>query len=88
MPDAFDPAVIAADYVVAALGRDGARLAVAALRAGWLTPEEAAVLEPLAAGIAFMLGEPLPKHRHADSPKPPPPAPPSRHVIIPKGDFR
>lgn len=63
--DAFDPAVIAADYTIAALGRDGARLALIALRADWLTPDEAARLEPFATGIAQLLGEQLPAHREA-----------------------
>lgn len=61
--DAFDPGLIAADYVTAAIGVDGARVALVALRAGWLTPAEAERLEPLAAGLAQILDEPVPPHR-------------------------
>lgn len=56
--DPFAPAVIAADYIVAALGEENARLAVAALCAGWMTDDEAARLEPLAAAVARMIGMP------------------------------
>ena len=49
-------ALTAADYVLAAIGPDNAGLLVAALTAGWLTPEEAERLRPLAAGIAYLGG--------------------------------
>lgn len=58
----FDRGVIAADYVIAALGRDGALVVLRALRAGWLTPAELEQVEPLARGIAHLLGEELPPH--------------------------
>lgn len=58
--------VTAADYAIAGLGRDGARLAMRALRAGWLTEAEAETLEPLAAAIAYLLGDDLPPYRGRD----------------------
>lgn len=64
----FDPLsneAAAADYAIAALGRDDAKLLLLTLRAGWLTPDEAARLEPFASAIATLLGEPLPTHRKA-----------------------
>ena len=61
--DAFEPGLVAADYVTAALGPAGAHLALLALRAGWLTPAEAEQLEPLARGLAQILDEPVPTHR-------------------------
>lgn len=64
-PGPLDSGVIAADYVTAALGRDGAQLALVALRAEWLTPAEAEQLEPLAVGLAHILGTALPAHRAA-----------------------
>lgn len=57
------PAVIAADYVIAALGPIGAAKTMHALRAGWLTPAEADLLEPLARGIAKLLEVEVPEHR-------------------------
>lgn len=57
------PAVHAADAIVAAIGRHDAQLVLAAIRAGWLTPAEADALEPLAAGIGFLLGVDVPAHR-------------------------
>jgi hypothetical protein len=62
--DPFDPRVVAADYVLAALrDPEDRRLLLLCLRAGWLTPAEAKRLEPLADAIAYMAGLPLPKHR-------------------------
>jgi len=61
--DTMHPAVAAADYVVAALGRDGAHIALWALRADWLLAREAIAIEPLAAAIAYLIGEEVPKHR-------------------------
>jgi len=60
----LNPAVTAADHVVAALGQEAARLAMISLRADWLTPTEAYDLEPLAVGIAYLLEEECPPHRN------------------------
>lgn len=63
-PDPLDPTTIAADYVLAALGREHAALVIGALSAGWLTAEEHATLRPLAVAVAYLAGEPYPKeHR-------------------------
>ena len=60
--------VTSADYLIAGLGPEPARLVLRALRAGWLTPEEAETLEPLAAAIAFLLGDvDVPQHRGSDA---------------------
>lgn len=64
----------AAESIDRGLGRDGALLAMRALRAGWLTPGEAERLEPLAAALAFVLDVELPAHRG--------PAPLEGHRVI------
>ena len=51
-----DKHLTAADYLIAALGRDGARLAAAALRAGWMIDSERAQLAPLAEAIDYLQG--------------------------------
>jgi len=56
----------AGDHVVTLVGKEAAWVAVMALRAGWLSPREAEKLVPLARGIALILGEDLPPHRHAE----------------------
>lgn len=61
--DTMHPAVAAGDYLMAAVGQEGARLALWAFRADWLLQREADVLEPLAAAIAYLLKEEVPKHR-------------------------
>ncbi len=65
--DTLHPAVAAADYLIAGLGREGALLALAALRAGWLAPDEAVRVEPLAVSIGYLLSVPVPKHRGVDA---------------------
>ncbi len=60
--NSLNPAVTAADYLIAALGMDGAKLALWALRADWLLDREAKQLEPLAAALAYLLNEECPKH--------------------------
>jgi hypothetical protein len=62
-PDEGAPIRAAARLMVDALGAHAAYLAAVALRAGWLTPREAAQLEPLAAELGRQLGEDLPAHR-------------------------
>jgi hypothetical protein len=63
--NALHPAMVAADYIIEALG--GAphpvRVLLLALRAEWLSPTEAAWLEPLAACVAYLAGETMPEHR-------------------------
>jgi len=54
--DDLHPALTAADYVVSVIGRKNAKLFVLALTAGWLTPDEATTLRPLAAGVAYLAG--------------------------------
>lgn len=61
--DWLDPALIAADYAVSAVGHEHAETLLAALRAGWLTKAEAEALEPFAHGVAQILGVSLPVHR-------------------------
>lgn len=56
MIDAFDKFNIAADYAVAALGREGADLARVALQNGSLTDEERKTLAPFSDAISRMLG--------------------------------
>lgn len=63
--DPLNPCAIAADALVSALGRDAAMLLLVAMRAGWLTPAEAAKLEPQARELAIMLETELPPHRDA-----------------------
>lgn len=68
-PDTGSAAMAAADAILVALKHRGARLAISAFRAGWLNEEEVKLLEPVAAGIAYLLGDgdattvPLPAHR-------------------------
>lgn len=62
----LNPAVTAADYLLAAVGQEAAKVALVALRADWLTPDEAWDLEPVAVGLAYLLGMECPKHRGAD----------------------
>lgn len=45
------PALIAADYAVAAVGVENAPLLASALEAGWMTDEERTKLADLAAGV-------------------------------------
>ena len=52
--DNLHPAMTAADYTIAAIGRENAELFVLALTAGWLTPDEAQRLRPIAAGVAYL----------------------------------
>lgn len=61
--DTLHPAVAAADYLISGLGKEGARIVMHALRAGWLTPSEAEQVEPLAVAIAYLLEESCPAHR-------------------------
>lgn len=66
--DPFDPAIIAADYVLAAIREPEARkLVVLALSAGWLTPAEFEQLKPLANAVAYLAGLPAPTHREGGS---------------------
>ncbi len=59
--------VTSADCAIAGLGLENAMLLMRALRAGWLTPEEAERLEPLAVAIALLLDVDVPQHRGADA---------------------
>ena len=61
--DTFHPAVSAADNIVAAVGEEGAAIVLWALRADWLLRREAERLEPIAAGIAYLLKKEVPRHR-------------------------
>ncbi len=54
---------MSASHLISALGPDDARLALSALRAGWLTPPEARRLLPLASELARRLGARIPPHR-------------------------
>ena len=57
------PVTVAADYVIAAVGRDTAEVIVKALSAGWLTREEFETVKPLAAAVAELAGVAPPLHR-------------------------
>jgi hypothetical protein len=61
--DNLDPAVIAADHLLAAVGRKNAYLLMHALRADWMIPEEAEKFEAVVAGLAYLAGEDAPKHQ-------------------------
>lgn len=52
--DPFAPEVVAADYVLAAIGRENSDLFVHALRAGWMLRVERDVLAPLADAVEKM----------------------------------
>jgi hypothetical protein len=58
----LDPVVTAADYLISALGKEGAQVAMWALRADWLLVREAESVEDLAVSIAYLLGEDCPRH--------------------------
>jgi hypothetical protein len=60
-PDPLDPATIAADHAIVAVGRENASTLVAALTAGWMTAEERAALRPLAVAVAYLAGLPYPE---------------------------
>lgn len=53
----------AADYLVASLGARAAATVMLACRAGWLSPDEADMIEPFAVAIAHLLDSPVPPHR-------------------------
>lgn len=61
--DDLHPAIIAADHTLAALGPESGHLLVVALTAGWLRPDEAEQLRPLALAIGYIAGVEVPEHR-------------------------
>lgn len=60
---AYHAAVLAAKHILGALGPEGAELVLVAIRANWLTPAEVERMEPLAAGLAYLLEQDVPTHR-------------------------
>jgi hypothetical protein len=54
----------AADYTLAAIGKENAELFVLALTAEWLTPGEAEKLRPIAAGVAYLAELDVTKLQH------------------------
>lgn len=59
---------VAADHIVTLLGGhedERVHLLLVALRADWMTPDEAASLEELASAIAWIAERELPEHRSA-----------------------
>ncbi len=54
--DSLAPATTAADYLLAAIGVENAKLARSALTAGWMTDAEREVLAPLADAILHLAG--------------------------------